>query len=326
MIPRALGDSGIGVTPVALGTWGIGGWKWGGVDEDSAIESIRAAVESGINIIDTAPIYGMGLSEEIVGKALKGIRQKVVLATKCGLVWHGKNGEYFFDQKDKKIFKYLRPDSLWYEIDQSLRRLKTEYVELYQTHWQESTTPIQQTMEALMEIKEAGRIGAIGVCNVTVEQVEQYRQAGQVDSVQQKYSMLDRDIENELLPYCRENHIAVLAYSPLSYGLLTGRIGPETKFSGDDLRITNPRFTPENLAKVRQMLDQFEPITQKYECTMPQLVIAWTAAQPGITTVLCGSRHADYSRENAKAGDIMLSPEDLQTLNDIIAEFAPQIG
>jgi aryl-alcohol dehydrogenase-like predicted oxidoreductase len=325
MIPRPLGESGMGVTPVGLGAWGIGGWKWGGVDEESAIQSIQAAVGSGMNIIDTAPIYGMGVSEEIVGKGLKGIRRKVVLATKCGLVWHVKRGEYFFDQREKPVYKYLRSDSLWYEIEQSLRRLKTDYVDLYQTHWQDATTPIGATMETLMEMKEQGTIRAIGVCNVTVAQVEEYRKIGPVDSVQQKFSMLDREMEKELLPYCRENKIAVLAYSPLAYGLLTGKIGPETEFEGDDLRKQNPRFSPENIAKVRAMLDRFGPIARKHDCAMAQLVIAWTAAQKGITTVLCGSRHAEYSLENAKAGDISLEQEDLEMMQDIISEFASEL-
>lgn len=326
MNTRKLGQSGIEVTPVALGTWGIGGWKWGGVEVDAAIGSIRAAIEAGITLVDSAPAYGMGLSEEIVAKGLEGIREKVVLATKCGLVWHIGKGTYFFDQAGKPVYKYLGPESVRYELEQSLRRLRTDYVDLYQTHWQDVTTPISATMETLMRLKEEGKIRAIGVCNVTVEQVEEYRKVGPVDVVQQKFSMLDRDMEKELLPYCRDHHIAVLAYSPLALGLLTGRIGPETKFKGDDLRLTNPRFTAENLKKVATMLDQFRPIARKHNCSMAQLAIAWTAAQPGITSVLCGSRHADYSRENAKAGDVALTHDDLNVMNDIIAEFRPELA
>jgi aryl-alcohol dehydrogenase-like predicted oxidoreductase len=321
---RNLGQSGIGVAPVALGTWGIGGWKWGGVEEESALGSIRAAIESGINLLDSAPAYGMGLSEEIVGKGLEGLRSKAVVATKCGLVWHIQRGTYFFDQREKPVYKFLGPESVRYEVEQSLRRLRTDYIDLYQTHWQDATTPITATMEMLMRLKEEGKVRAIGVCNVTVEQVEQYREVGPVDSVQQKYSMLDREMEKELLPYCRENNIAVLAYSPLAYGLLTGRIAPETEFKGDDLRKGNPRFAPESIKRVRAMLERFGPIARKHDCTMPQLVIAWTAAQPGITSVLCGSRHAEYSRENAKAGEISLARDDLDVMNDIIAEFAPK--
>ena len=233
MIRRKLGSSGIDVSAVGFGAWAIGGWMWGGADESQAIAAIRAALDHGVNLIDTAPDYGFGRSEEIVAQAIRGRRDKVVLATKCGLIWDREEGEFHFHASqdgitfrpsDKKVYKYLRPDSIRAELEQSLTRLGTTYVDLYQTHWQDPTTPIADTMAAPVKLKEQGKIRAIGVSNANVEHMKAY---GPIDADQEKYSMLDRDMErNGSLPHCRQHNIAVLAYSPLANGLLTGKIGP----------------------------------------------------------------------------------------------------
>jgi methylglyoxal reductase len=312
---RVLGASGIETSVVGLGAWAIGGWMWGGTDEQKSLEAIQASLDAGINFIDTAPAYGMGLSETIVGKAIAGRRDKVVIATKCGIVWHAEKGTAFLTQKGKTIRRYLGPGSIRYEIEQSLKRLNTDYIDLYQTHWQDETTPIEETMATLLDLKREGKIRAIGVSNATVEQIEAYRRLGPVDSGQERYSMLDRQLEEEYLPYARKNNIAVLAYSPLANGLLTGKIGPERQFPPDDLRHNNPRFSVESRREVLAMLEKMRPIAENHGLTLAQLVIAWTVEQPGLTHALVGARDAKQAQENAAAGNAVLSAEELQALN-----------
>ncbi len=318
---RDLGASGIKASVVAFGAWAIGGWFWGGAEEDDAVKAIHAALDNGMNLLDTAPIYGMGHSEEVVGKAIKGRRDKVVLATKCGLIWDGSNqgkGEFHFatDEQTKrddgpiKVYRYLAPDSLRREVDQSLKRLGTDYIDLLQTHWQDGSTPVAETMACLMDLKREGKIRAIGCSNATPAHMDAYRAAGQLDVDQEQYSMLDRQYETTNLPYCKEHHVAFLAYSPLSQGLLTGKIGPDRQFGPGDQRITKPRFSQENRQRIAAMLAAFTPLTEKYHCNVGQLVIGWTIAQPGCTHALVGARNAEQVMENMKGGDIVLSPED----------------
>jgi len=216
---------------------------WGGTDVQKSVRSIHTSLDAGVNFIDTAPAYGLGLSERIVGEAVRGRRDKVILATKCGLVWHTGKGTFFVDQNGARIHRYLGADSIRYEVEQSLRRLETDYIDLYQTHWQDSTTPIEETMGTLLDLKKQGKIRAIGVSNCTVAQVRQYRSVGPVDAAQEQYSMLHRGLEREYLPYCAQNHMAVLAYSPLANGLLTGKVDPDRVFPEDDLRSHSPLFS-----------------------------------------------------------------------------------
>ncbi|MGH9352183.1 MAG: aldo/keto reductase, partial [Terriglobia bacterium] len=192
---RPLGQSGIQASVVGLGAWAIGGWMWGGSEEGKSIRAIQAALDAGINLVDTAPGYGLGLSEILVGKAIAGRRHQAVVATKCGLVWHVEKGQAYLKQAGKILHRYLGQESIRYEVEQSLRRLGTDYIDLYQTHWQDESTPIEDTMATLLDLKKQGKIRAIGVSNCTVEQVEEYRRTGPVDTVQEKYSMLDRAME-----------------------------------------------------------------------------------------------------------------------------------
>jgi len=295
---------------------------WGGTDEAAAVRAIQASLEEGITLIDTAPAYGLGRSEEIVGRAIAGRREQVVLATKCGLVWHTNRGRPFFEQDGKTVYRYLGADSIRYELERSLRRLGTDYVDLYQTHWQDPTTPIDETMGTLLELKREGKIRAIGVSNVAVEQLEAYLRVGRVDTDQERYSAIDRGHEAALLPYCREHGIAMLAYSPLAHGLLTGKAGPERQFTGDDLRRTDPRYSVENRRRVARMLDEVRPIADAHGLTLVQLVIAWTLAQLGITHALVGARNPDQAAENARAGDVTLSAEEVARIGDV---FRPAV-
>ena len=322
MRQRTLGQSGIEASVIGLGTWAIGGWMWGGTDERDAMDAIQASIDSGITLIDTAPAYGMGRSEEILGKAIAGKRDRVVLATKCGLVWETGKGTPFVLQNGRQIYRYLGPESIKRECEQSLKRLGTDRIDLYQTHWQDSTTPIQATMGALLDLKREGKIRAIGVSNATIQQIEQYRAAGPVDSDQEKYSMLDRNLEAVHLPHLRKNNIAFLAYSPLGNGLLSGEITRSRQFSGDDLRSNNARFSNENREWVAKVLREVEPIAQEHDATIAEVVIAWTLEQPGVTHALVGGRNRKQALENARAGDLVLSANELNQIDQVIEQFS----
>ena len=318
MIYRPLGQSGITASVVAHGTWAIGGWMWGGTDVQKSVRSIHASLDAGVNFIDTAPAYGLGHSERIVGDALRGRRDKVILATKCGLVWHTTKGTFFVDQDGSHIHRYLGAESIRYEVEQSLQRLETDYIDLYQTHWQDPTTPIEETMGALLDLKKQGKIRAIGVSNCTLDQLRRYRSIGPVDAAQEQYSMLHRGLEHEYLPYCAQNHIAVLAYSPLANGLLTGKVDPARIFPEDDLRSHNPLFSRESRIRVSEMLDRMRPVARKYSFTDGQLAIAWTLAQPGITHALVGARDTGQAAENAAAGGVLLDGADVKQVNELM--------
>jgi methylglyoxal reductase len=315
---REIGTSGIKASVVALGTWAIGGWMWGGTEKDDSVKAVHAALDSGINLVDTAPVYGFGTSEEFVGEVIKDRRDQVVLATKCGLRWNQDKGDFFFKSEGKEIYKYLGPESIKKEVEDSLRRLQTDHIDLLQTHWQEETTPREDTMAALVELRDEGKIRAIGVSNINVEQLKEYREVGTVASCQEKFSMLDRDIEDELLPFCIENNIGILAYSPLALGLLTGKVTPEREFDEGDQRNNNPRFSKENRKRVLDMLEKFKPVCDAHNITTAQAVIGWTIARKGITHVLVGARNEKQATENAAAGAVELSTEEIQRMDEAI--------
>ncbi|MEQ8480963.1 MAG: aldo/keto reductase [Hoeflea sp.] len=316
ILNRPIGNSGIEASAVGLGTWAIGGWMWGGTEESKSIEAIRTSIDEGISLIDTAPAYGQGLAETIVGKAIEGRRDKVVLATKCGLVWHTTKGNHFFDYDNGPVHRYLGKESIVHEVEQSLTRLRTDYIDLYITHWQDPTTPVQETMDALETLKAQGKIRAIGASNVSTEDLRNYVAAGQLDAIQEEYSMVKRDIETSLLPICAEHGVATLSYSSLALGLLSGKIGPDRSFSGDDLRKDNPRFSTGNREKVARLMKAIAPVAERHQATSAQIVIAWTLQQPGITFSLCGARNPDQARENARAGAIRLSAEEINLISE----------
>jgi len=315
MLKREIGKSGIKASAVGLGTWAIGGWMWGGTDEAAATDAIKASLDSGISLIDTAPAYGMGRSEEIVGSAIAGRRDDVVLVTKCGLVWHTQKGGYFFDQQDKPVHRYLGKDSIIFELEESLKRLGTDHIDLYITHWQDPTTSIDETMEAMYLLKKQGKIRAVGASNASVEDTNAYLAAGQLDCLQEEYSMVNRGIEKTVLPVTQANDVSMLSYSSLALGLLSGKITAERKFDGDDLRKDNPRFSTTNRQKIMALMDDISPICDQHGATKAQTIIAWTLQQPGITFSLCGARNPAQAKENAKAGTIQLSAQDMDRIN-----------
>lgn len=298
---------------------------WGGADDDQSIQAIHAALDRGINLIDTAPVYGYGHSERIVGRAIQGRRDQVVLATKCGLIWDREEGTFHFHADDngatmrpsgKKIYKNLRPASIREEVERSLKNLQTDRIDLLQTHWQDPSTPLADTVAELQRLKQEGKIRAIGTSNCSLELLKAY---GPIDSDQEKYSMLDRKLEeNGALAWCRENRVSMLAYSPLVNGLLTGKTRPDRQFNPGDLRRANPRFRPENIERMNGLLQLLQPMAERHGSTIGQLVIAWTAAQPGLTCVLCGARDAAQAIENAGAGKIELSTDEISLMGQLI--------
>ena len=318
-LTREIGRSGVRASAVGLGTWAIGGWMWGGTDEAESISAIQASLDAGVTLIDTAPAYGLGRSEEIVGKAIAGRRDKAVIATKCGLVWHTQKGNHFFDQDGRPVHRYLGRDSIVHELEESLRRLGTDYIDLYITHWQDPTTPVEETVAALEELKRAGKIRAIGASNVNRSELEQYVATGALDAIQERFSMIDRGIEADLLPLTVKNGVSTLSYSSLALGLLSGTIGPDRVFSGDDQRRDNPRFSVANRQKAKDFAEAIRPVAERHGASIAQVVIAWTLAQPGVTFALCGARNPAQALDNARAGTLRLGTEDIAAINAAIA-------
>lgn len=317
MEKRQLGRSGLAVSPFALGTWAVGGGPWWGATDDAeSVSAIRAAIDAGVDLVDTAPIYYFGHSEEVVGRALKdGYRARVVLATKCGLPWYAEApGPLWFEQDGRRVVSCCQAVFLQREIEDSLRRLQTDVIDLYQVHLPQQAgldVPVDETMGALLQMKKAGKIRAIGVSNMSVAQMKDYLSCGAVDVLQNKYSMLDRAAEADVLPFCQQENIAFLAYQPLEQGLLTGKIRPETELAPGSFRTAIPWYESAKRAKICAMLDGWQDLTDKYACTTAQLVLAWTASQPGVSSVLCGARKTKNAQENAAAGNITLEALDL---------------
>jgi aryl-alcohol dehydrogenase-like predicted oxidoreductase len=278
---------------IALGTWAIGGWMWGGSEEKLAIKTILKALESGINMIDTAPVYGFGQSEEIVGKALKeyGRRDEVIVATKVGLEWH--NGKVFRNSSRDRILK---------EIDDSLKRLQCEYIDIYQIHWPDELTPFEETGQTLKKLKEEGKIKAIGVSNYNVEQMEAIENIVSINTHQPPYNLFERDIEKDVLPYCIDKGINILAYGAICRGLLSGKMTKEREFKGDDLRKIDPKFQGKRfeqyLACVKKLNDF---VNKRYEKEVIHLAVRWILDKTKIGIALWGAR----------------KPEQLQPLNGI---------
>ncbi|HSU67212.1 MAG TPA: aldo/keto reductase [Tepidisphaeraceae bacterium] len=315
MQSRQLGTSDVKVSPVIFGAWAIGGWMWGGTEESDSIAAIRASVEHGVTTIDTAAIYGMGYSEELVGRAIKGIRDKVVIATKCGMRWNSNEGSDPWPQKDNQgrevvIRRNAKPDSIAYECEQSLKRLGVETIDLYQIHWPDTTTPVEESMRAMIKLKEQGKIRAIGVSNYDVKWLRGATAVAPVASLQPPYSLIQRKIESEILPFCREHHIGVIVYSPLERGLLTGSVTPERQFAPGDHRASHKYFTVENRKRVLAALDKIRPIADRHKASLAQTVISWTIHEPGITAALVGARNAEQAAHNAGAMSVTLTDDE----------------
>lgn len=302
MDKRPLGMSDIAITPIIMGTWQAGKAMWVGIEDAETVKAIRGAFEAGITTIDTAEIYGEGHSEQIVAEALSDVRDRVVYATKV-------------------FTNHLQYDRVLEACDRSLKNLKTDYIDLYQIHWpagsfNSEVVPIEETMRALNKLKEQGKIRAIGVSNFSRTQLEEASQYGRIDSLQPPYSLFWRQVEKDAMPYCIENNISVLAYSPLAQGILTGKFGAQPQFEAGDHRSKNKLFKQENWERVRVALDQLKPIAERYQTSLGNLALAWLIAQPQ-TNAIVGARHVNQVGENAQAADLRLSPEDIQQIDAI---------
>ncbi len=324
---RQLGESDVKVSAVTLGTWAIGGWMWGGTDDDVAVAAIRKAIDCGVTSIDTAAIYGMGHSERVVGRAIAGRRDQVQLLTKYGLRWEEAEGEKFFDTVDNEgaartVYKNARPESVLRECEASLKRLGTDVIDLYQCHWRDHTTEVEVTMEAMDKLLEAGKIRAAGVSNFTVEEIEAARNVVPIASDQPPYSMLRRDIEADVLGYCRTHNVGVIVYSPLQLGILTGKVTMDRQFTGDDLRRRSPYYAPANRRRVLDFLEAIRPIAEAHGATLAQLAINWTIHRPGITAALVGARNPAHAAENAAAADFKLTDDQTKRIDDLLDELA----
>src|SRR5882724_1007149 len=277
-------ETALTVSRIGLGTWAIGGWMWGGTDDQESVNTIRAAVDSGINLIDTAPAYGFGRSEEIVGRAIAEgkLRSRVVIATKVGLEW--KNG---------KVFRNASRDRILLEVEDSLRRLRTDYIDIYQVHWPDPLITIEETADTMHMLLEQGKIRAIGVSNFSVSQMERFRRVAPLHVLQPPYNLFERGIETDLLPYCRKNNIAMLGYGALCRGLLSGRMQANTAFAGDDLRRTDPKFLEPRFAQYQTAVQRLDRLAQqRFGKRVIHLAVRWMLDQ-GITTALWGARHPD---------------------------------
>lgn len=278
----AIPGTSLDVSRVAIGTWAIGGWMWGGTDEDESIATIRHAVERGINLVDTAPAYGFGRSEELVGKALAngGLRAHVHIATKTGLDWN-----------DGKVFRNASRARILHEVEQSLRRLQTDYIDIYQVHWPDPLVAIEETAEAMNTLLKQGKIRAIGVSNFSADQMERFRRIAPLHVAQPPYNLFERDIEADILPYCRGNKITTLGYGALCRGLLSGRMRADTQFDGDDLRRTDPKFRPPRFAQYLAAVNELDRFAQRrFGKRVIHLAVRWML-DLGIGTALWGARN-----------------------------------
>lgn len=304
-----LGRTDLEVSRITFGCWAIGGWWWGSVDDDESIAAIRAALEDGINFFDTADVYGGGRSEEVVGKALHGVKD-VYIATKGGVQ---------FDDK-WAVGKSNDPAYLKRACEASLKRLKRDVIDLYQIHWpDEGKTPVDVAVQGLQELKEEGKIRHFGLSNFGEHDLETALDAVRYESVQPKYNLLHREIEEDILPFCEDNEIGVLAYSPLASGLLTGKFTEDWVFEEGDHRKDHPDFTGENFSRNLRIVELLKEYAEKKECTVSQLAISWTLAHPAVTSAICGAKKDMQVDELTEAVDYPLSQKEVDEINAIVA-------
>jgi aryl-alcohol dehydrogenase-like predicted oxidoreductase len=316
---RRLGASDLEISPVILGAWAIGGSMWGGQDDQRSIAAIQASIDAGVTMIDTAPVYGMGRSEELVGKAIRGRRDKVLIATKCGLIWDSAAGTFRFTMVDEHeaphaVHHDLSPAAVRRGCEDSLRRLGIDVIDLMQIHWPDPAMRADDMFGELLKLRAEGKVRWLGVCNFTREQLEAGARAGAIVSDQPQYSLLERGIEAEVLPWCLRQNVGVIAYSPMGRGLLTGKYGADHKFPPTDHRAGVRWFQPELRPRVLAALEKARPMAAAYGISLGNLAVAWTLAQPGVTATIVGARDAAQAVENAKAASVRLSPADARTL------------
>jgi aryl-alcohol dehydrogenase-like predicted oxidoreductase len=315
MQTRTLGKSGLRLTPIGLGTWAMGGgdWKfgWGPQDDKESIAAIHAALDAGVNWIDTAAIYGHGRSEQIVGEAIRGRRDSVLIATKCGRVWEGDSRE---------IGKSLTRESILREVDASLRRLGIDVIDLYQIHWPEPDEQVEEGWATVADLVKAGKVRFAGVCNFNLSQLKRAQAIHPITSLQPPYSMLKREIEDEIVPWCRANGVGILAYSPMQAGLLTGAFTSArvASLSPQDWRSRHPLFTEPQLSVNLRFVDRLRTIATKMGISVSQLALAWVLRLPEITSAIAGARNASQIQETVRAGRISLPVTVAAEIDDLL--------
>lgn len=317
---RTLSTTGLKVTPVGLGTWVMGGWMWGGADENDAQEAIHVSLDHGVTLIDTAPIYGFGKAEEIVGKALKKhqARESIVLATKFGLEW----------DDNRRIRRNTSREQLLKEIEESLQRLQTDYIDIYQVHWPDRNTPHEETMHTLHELYNKGTIKAIGLSNYNVEQIEAARQYAPVHVLQPPFNLFEQDAAVDILPHCAQEGIETLTYGSLCRGLLTGKFSVQSTFKKGDLRKSDPKFKGPLFKQHLKAVDTLQEYAQSKGSTIIQLVMEWTIHQQGVTCALMGARNRQQAESNCSVlHSSVFSQNDYDEVDRIVEEtLAEHVG
>jgi aryl-alcohol dehydrogenase-like predicted oxidoreductase len=268
---------------VGLGTWAMGGVQWGGTDDNESVKTIHAALDLGITLIDTAPAYGLGHSEKVVGRAIaeRGGRDRIVVATKVGL-----------EQQGNALYRNSTRRQIFNEVEESLTNLQTDYIDLYQVHWPDFSTPYEETAQALLDLKKDGKIRAIGVSNYSIEAMDRFRRVAPLATAQPPLNLFEREATEKIIPWCRANNVSTLTYGALCRGLLTGTIGKDTRFEGDDLRKTDPKFLPPRFAQYIRAVDMLLQFARKnYGKEVLPLALRWVLDQPGVSVALWGARH-----------------------------------
>ncbi len=309
-----LGNTGIEASRIGLGTWAIGGWLWGGTDEADSIRTVHAAIDKGVTLIDTAPVYGSGVSEELVGKAVSevGGRDRLVIATKLGLEWFD-DGRVVRNASRQRVFK---------EVEDSLRRLGTDTIDVYQVHWPDPRVPFEETAAALAQLYEQGKIRAVGVSNYSPEQMDAFRQAAPLHTTQPPYNLFERQVEQDVLPYCIKHGVTSLTYGSLCRGLLSGRMKADTQFGGDDLRgRMDPKFKPPRYAQYLEAVRQLDDFAREhFGKRVIHLAVRWVLDQPGVGVALWGARRPDQLDALDGVFGWTLDPAAMKAIDDIVED------
>ena len=321
MQERRLGKTDLVLTTVGLGTWAMGGpWEfgWGPQDDDEAIGAITAALDAGINWIDTAPIYGLGHSEELIAKALKQTDHKPIIASKCGILWNNK----------KERITCLKKESIRTECHNSLKRLDMDVIDLYQMHWPDPEQDIEEAWQEMIKLRDEGKVSYIGVCNFNVEQLERISKIEPAVSLQPPYNMLRRGIEDELLDYCAQHEMGVVAYSPMQRGLLTGKFSPQrlANLAADDHRRRSPDFQEPKFSAALELVEQLKKIAERNGKTCAQLAVSWVLHREEVTAAIVGARRPSQIKETAPASDWNLNNKEIEEIEKLLTKYTEKIG
>jgi len=313
MRTHRLGKYGPQISEIGFGAWAIGGpWKfgWGSVDDNVSIDAIQKAIDLGVNWIDTAPVYGFGHSENVVARAIEGRRKDILIATKCGLPFNERN----------RVIRNIRPESIRKEIEASLQRLGTEFIDLYQVHWPDNTTPVEEAWNTMVDLKTEGKVRYIGVSNFDIDMLIRCQAIHHIDSLQPPYNLLDRAVEKDLFPYCKKHGIGVIAYCPMHSGLLTGNF-QLSKTSKDDWRRKDSRFQEPELSRHHELVEEVKLIARKYDKTAGQFSISWVLQNFAVTAAIVGARNSNQVLENVGGAGWRIKPDDMRKIDDTICRI-----